>query len=205
MSMDYWEYQQEAAMDAYYEELYLTEFKDRAIEEFTEERLRSYYIDHPKLIENAFNTLHEAKKIQEVSPTASILLAAISIELCFKIGILKPIIFGFVHSETAAEVISNMTIKQTGIDRFKSLLITLLKDISSVDISKYCRDKATKPLWDERDEIQKLRNRISHQGILCTSKDSAFAICVAEAITTELLPNILGSLGMKISNGEIVE
>ncbi len=203
--MDYWECQQEEAMSEYYEELYLTEFKERAIDEFTEERLRSYYVEHPELITNALTALKEAKQVESTSPTSSVLLAAISIELGFKIGILKPIVFGFVHSEAAAEAISNMTIKQTGIDRFKNLLITLLNDISSIDISKFTRNGVTKSLWDERNEIQKLRNDISHQGKLCSPTESNFAIAVAESILSELLPKILESISLNITNGEIVE
>ena len=205
MSMELWEYQQEEAMSEYYEELYLSEFKERAIDEFTEERLRSYYIDHPDLIISALNALTEAKKVETTSPTSSILLAAISIELGFKIGILKPIVFGFVHSEAAAEAISNITIKQTGIDRFKNLLITLLNDISSVDISKFTRNGITKPLWDERSEIQILRNKISHQGKIFTLVESNFAISVAESVLYELLPAILTSINLDIINGRIVE
>jgi len=205
MSMDYWEYQQEEAMSEYYEGLYLSEFKERAIDEFTKERLRSYYIDHPELIISALAALTEAKKVENTSPTSAILLAGISIELGFKIGILKPIVFGFVHSEAAAEAISNMTIKQTGIDRFKGLLITLLNDISSVDISKFTRNGVKKPLWDERNEIQKLRNDISHQGKICTFTESNFAIAVAESILSELLPQILTSINLNITNGKIVE
>ncbi len=205
MSMELWEYQQDEAISEYYEELYLTEFKERAIDEFTEERLRSYYVEHPKLLTNALTALKEAKKVESTSPTSSVLLAAISIELGFKIGILKPIVFGFVHSEAAAEAISNMTIKQTGIDRFKKLLITLLNDISSIDISKFTRNGVTKPLWDERNEIQKLRNDLSHKGKLCSIAESNFAIAVAESMLSELLPKILDSINLNITNGEIVE
>jgi len=205
MSMDYWEYQQEEAMSEYYEGLYLSEFKERAIDEFTKERLRSYYIDHPELIISALAALTEAKKVENTSPTSAILLAGISIELGFKIGILKPIVFGFVHSEAAAEAISNMTIKQTGIDRFKDLLITLLNDISSVDISRFTRNGVKNTLWGERSEIQKLRNNISHQGTICTLTESNFAIAVAESILSELLPQILTSINLNITNGKIVE
>lgn len=200
-----WEYEQEAAMAEYYEELYLSEFKDRAIEEFTEERLRSYYIDHPELFKSALQVLSEAKKVVTISPTSAVLLAAISIEIGFKIGMLKPIVFGFVHSEAAAESISDMVIKQTGIDRFKNLLVTLLKDISSVDITMFCRSGINKPLWGERDEVQKLRNQIAHRGSLCSAQDAQLAIDVANSVFNELIPNILNSLDLKILNCEIVE
>ncbi|MBE3705320.1 hypothetical protein HJ207_22835 [Vibrio parahaemolyticus] len=205
MGMDYWECQQDEAMSAYFEERYVEEFKDRAVEEFTAERLRSYYVDNDSLLDNAIKALDEAKKVESLSPTSAVLMAAISLETSFKIGLLKPIVFGFVHSEAVAESISNTVIKQTGIDRFKALLVTLLKDISHIDIAKYCRAGKTVALWDERGQVQTLRNAISHRGTLNSSQESQFAIEVAEAVLTDLIPQILGSLGLKIQHGKIVE
>jgi hypothetical protein len=202
--MDYWEYQQDEAMSEYYEELYLSEFKERAIQEFTAERLSSYYIDNSNLLSDSFRALDEAKKVASLSPTSGLIMAAISIEIAFKIGLLKPIVFGFVHSEAVAESISDTVIKQTGIDRFKVLLVTLLKDISHVDIVTYKRARQQKSLWDERGRVQVLRNAISHRGSLSSVTDCQFAIDVADAVLNELLPVVLNSLGLSLQNKVIV-
>jgi hypothetical protein len=77
--------------------------------------------------------------------------------------------------------------------------------IISIDISKFTRNGVTKPLWDERNEIQKLRNDLSHKGKLCSIVESNFAIAVAESMLSELLPKILDSINLNITNGEIVE
>lgn len=206
MSMDYWEYQQDEAMSEYYEELYLSEFKERAIDEFTAERLSSYYIDNSNLLVDSFRAIEEAKKVASLSPTSGLIMAAISIEIAFKIGLLKPIVFGFVHSEAVAESISDTVIKQTGIDRFKALLVTLLKDISHVDIVTYKRaGQQQQSLWDERGKVQTLRNAISHRGTLSSVADCQFAIDVAEAVLNELLPEVLSPLGLNLQNKVIVE
>ncbi|MCL1044931.1 hypothetical protein L2737_06260 [Shewanella electrodiphila] len=206
MSMDYWEYQQEEAMSEYYEELYLSEFKERAIDEFTAERLCSYYVDNSKLLDDSFRAFDEAKKVAALSPTSGLIMAAISIELAIKIGLLKPIVFGFVHSEAVAESISNTVIKQTGIDRFKALLVELLKNISQIDIVTYKRTgQQNMSLWDERGKVQTLRNSISHRGSLTSAQDCQLAIDIADAVLNELLPDVLASLGLRIQNKIIVE
>lgn len=206
MSMDYWEYQQDEAMSEYFEELYLAEFRERAIDEFTAERLSSYYVDNSTLLVDSFRALEEAKKVYSLSPTSGFIMAAISIEIAFKIGLLKPIVFGFVHSEAVAESISNTVIKQTGVDRFKALLITLLKDISDVDIVTYKRaGQQQQSLWDERGKVQSLKNAISHRGSISSVQDCQFAIDVADAVLGELLPEVLTSLELRLENKLIVE
>ena len=57
MSMDLWEYERDEAMAAYAEELYENELKDRAIEEFTEERLTSFYFENPTILKKPFEIL----------------------------------------------------------------------------------------------------------------------------------------------------
>ncbi|WP_435235013.1 hypothetical protein ACR30L_14785 [Psychromonas sp. PT13] len=205
MSMDLWEYQQDEVMSEYYQELCLSEFQERAIDEFTAERLSSYYVENSNLLVDSFRALEEAQKVSSLSPTSGLIMAAISIEIALKIGLLKPIVFGFVHSEAVAESISNAVVKQTGIDRFKTLLVTLLKEISHVDIVTYKRSGTKLSLWDERGEVQKRRNMISHKGSLSSSQDCQFAIDVAEAILNELLPDVLTSLNLHLQNKVIVE
>lgn len=205
MSMDYWEYQQEAAYEAYMDEMYENEFRERAIEEFTEERLRSYYLENPEILINSLRVLNEAKSLLPTSPTASLLMSAIAIETGFKSGILKPIIYGFIHSDVAAEAISNITLKQNGVDRFGSLLVTLLSDLSEIDINTYKRKGSSQNLWVERTDIQKVRNKISHRADICTVSEAQMAFYVGSGVLLELIPDILSTLGFHINiKGEVV-
>ena len=206
MSMDLWEYQQEEAMAAYHEELYENEFRERAIDEFTGERLTSYYFENPTILKNSFEILKESKLVLDASPSASLLLSCSSIEVSIKAGILKPIIYGLVHSEMAAEIIAETAIKQPGLDRFRDLLAKLIDDIASFDIKSFKRVNAAKSLWNERAEIQKIRNGIAHKAEKCTKDEAQFSIEVAEAVLQQLIPTILYSLDLSISSqGEVIE
>ena len=206
MSMDLWEYEQDAAMAAYQEDLYENVLKDRAIEEFTEERLTSFYFENPTILKKPLEILNEAKLVLKHSPSASLLLSCSSIEVSIKVGILKPIIYGFIHSDIAAEIIADTTIKQAGLGRFRDLLAKLIKDVASIDIKSFKRTDTTKTLWNERSDIQKIRNNISHKAIKCGHEDAQASIDVAEAVLLQLIPNILSALNLKInSQGEVVK
>jgi len=111
-----------------------------------------------------------------------------------------------VHSEMAAEIIADTAIKQTGLDRFRELLAKLINDVASFDIKSFKRNGSTKSLWNERSEIQILRNNIAHKATKCTSEEAQFSIDVANAVFQELIPNILSALNLEInSQCEVVE
>ncbi|MGD1857707.1 MAG: hypothetical protein ACFB2W_26020 [Leptolyngbyaceae cyanobacterium] len=199
MGMELWEIQQEEVMSAYYEEMYENELKERAIEEFTAERLSSYYFQHPNILQSSFSILKESKLVAEYSASASLLLSCSSIEVSIKAGILKPIIYGLVHSEMAAEIIAETAIKQTGLDRFRELLAKLVNDIASLDIQSFKRNGSTKILWKERQEIQVIRNKIIHKAERCDLPKANFSISVADSVLNELIPNILSALNLEIN------
>ncbi len=206
MGMDLWEYQQEEAMAAYHEELYEKEFKERAIEEFTEERLTSFYFEHPNILKESYEIFNESIMVMKHSPSASLLLSCSSIEVSIKVGILKPIIYGFVHSEMAAEIIADTAIKQTGLDRFRDLLAKLINDVASFDIKSFKRNGSAKSFWNERSEIQIIRNNIAHKAVKCTAEEAQFSIDVASALFQELIPKILSALNLETnSQCEVVE
>lgn len=206
MSMELWEYQQEEAMSAYHEELYENELKERAVEEFTEERLQSFYIENPYILKKPIEFLNESKLIATHSPTASLLLSCSAIEVSIKLGILKPIIYGFVHSDVAAELIADSAIRQTGLDRFRELLAKLLMDVASIDIVQFRRVNASKTLWSERVDVQKIRNNITHKTEKCTEEDAGLSIVIAEVFLTQLIPQILLSMNLELNaQGEVVE
>lgn len=205
MSMDYWEAQQDAAYDSYLEELYEEEFKERAIEEFTEERLRSYFLEFPHVAQNALAAHSEAKTLLTVSPSASLVFSAIAIEVGIKAALLKPVVCGLIHSEATANLISDFVLRQTGIDRFRKLIFAIVKELSNIDLRAYVRPGATKNLWEERAEVQRVRNNISHRGQMCITEDAEFALEVASSILERLLPDVLHSLGLCMdSQGEII-
>jgi len=199
VSIDRYEAEREEAYDEFVsslaEELY-EEHRDQAIDEFVTERLQSYYHSNPLIATKAVNFLNLSAERTSSDPTASLLYSAISTEVILKSVILKPIVSGLVHSESVAELISTLLVKQTGIDRFKELIFRILEDNISLPggAAGYCRENSNVSLWKEREKIQALRNNVAHQANTCSEHDAELSYQVAMAFLglTEKLINSLG-------------
>ena len=73
----------EIARDEWYSNL-VDDISRQAVNEFTCDRLRSYYIAHASLAVDAFAMYDEALKALESSPSAALVLATTSIEVVLK-------------------------------------------------------------------------------------------------------------------------
>lgn len=208
MSIDWYEAEQEQAysefVDSLAKELY-EEHKERAIEEFVSERLSSYYIEHSHIAEQAILFLKRAKFYRESDPVVSLLFSSTATEVLLKTVLLKPIVYGLVHTESLAELIASGLVKQTGIDRFKELVFGILEHHIEFEegIHKYCRDGSETPLWKERENIQNVRNAVLHQAKLCTEAESEISYEVAMAFT-RLTNILLSSIGFKFTKGGVI-
>lgn len=185
MSMDYWEAEQESAyasfMNALSAELY-EEHRDRAINDFVYQRLKSYYSLHPNIAKESVSILMESRNVFDASPTASLMLSASATEVLIKNVLLKPIVYGSVHRESLANLISEMLANQTGIDKFRNLLFGILSEFVNFgeDFKDYKRSGSKKTLWEERSDVHKIRNKIAHEAILCSASDARLSLGVAE-------------------------
>jgi hypothetical protein len=199
MSIDWFEAQQEVAysamMESLAEELY-PEQKEQAIDEFIDERLKSYYLKNNEIAVNAVSFIKQAKESVNVDPTASLIYSSIATEVILKSVLLKPIVFGLVHTESLVELISEMLIKQNGLDRFKKLVFSILENHIEFDggIEKYKRDGSSIGLWNERAEIQKTRNDVMHKAQKCSVEqaEASYSVSVVFFRLTELLINHIG-------------
>ena len=209
MSMDYYEAQQEAAheefLDALSEELY-DEHKDRAISEFVEKRLKSYYSKNTDIAINVIGYIKKSKALLDAEPTSSLMYSSIAAEVILKSLLLKPVVFGLVHTESLAELVSSMLIKQTGIDRFKKLVFEILENHIEFEdgFENYIRDGSKVNLWVERKTIQDLRNKIMHQAIFCNKSEAklSYLITITFFYLTKLL---IENVGFKIeSDGKLL-
>jgi hypothetical protein len=72
--------EEDARYDQWMTELYVEHSKE-AIEEFTVERLQSYYLKDPLLANAAAQSLKESRVLPVEHPTASFVFAAIAIEV----------------------------------------------------------------------------------------------------------------------------
>lgn len=190
----------EYAYDQYMSELY-EEHKKEAIEEFTSERLRSYYSDNRLLAKPAFEALAEAKTLVEVNTSAGLVFAAISTEVGLKEALLKPIVSGMVHTASAASLITNLVVSHQGMDRYRELLLQTLREHGGVDLDTYKRPKSTKPIWEEIREVQKRRNLIIHKAESASREQAALALGVAVTIIEELFPKVVNKMGLHIHDG----
>lgn len=194
MSMTEHEAWQEEWLDVLY-----NEHREQAMEEFTAERLHSYYLDNRSINQPALHALAEARKLIDEHPTAAHIFASIAIEVGLKIALLKPIVYGLVHSESAAGIITDLAIWHTG-DRFQKILFKILSDHGGVDLSTFQRKEARKKLWEEIQDVHKKRNVILHRGELISHEDAKQSIVVAAAILEDLFPKVIKAIGLSVSD-----
>jgi hypothetical protein len=186
------------------EDLYRQHY-DEAVKEFTAERLKSYYVAHPALAEPAHGILHDAQSLMESNRRASLVFAVIAIELAIKTLLLKPIVFGLVHIEVLASLITELTIQHTGMERFEDLLAKILAQFGGVDLKSFKRAGSAKTLMTEVKEVQKLRNAVIHRGEKITeSATTTLAVAAASALLNNIFPEVLANLGLHLHAPGIV-
>ena len=199
----------DAAWEEFYdkmsEELY-QEHKDQAINEFTEEQLQSFYLENQNLMRPAVDAIQEGKKLQEDQYFSAALVFFVSaIEILLKTTLLKPVIYGLIHNEVLAEVIAENFLKQSGLDRYKKLMSKIFQEVANVDLSHVKRESSDKLLIVECDEIQKIRNRIIHQGFKCLPDDAELSNLVAASVFGSIVKPFLYSIGLTVvERGEII-
>jgi len=196
MSMSRGEY----AYDEYMSDLYEDHAK-QAIEEFTGERLCSYYSRNELLAKPAFDFLSEAKKQNELNPTVGLLFAVIATEAGLKATLLKPIVYGLVHDELAASLITDLTVSHTGMDRYRTLLLHILQEHGGVDLNTFKRAESCKTLWEELKEVQKIRNFIMHRADKASRENADLALDVASEILEKIFPEVVARMGFHLHDG----
>ena len=204
MSMEPWEADQEAFIDALANELY-EEHRDQAIEEFVGSRMRSYYETHRTIPVGPLLFLRKAKELVESEPTASLLLSCAATEVVLKDVLVKPVVFGLVHTDSLAELIASHLVRQSGIDRFKEIVFQILDH--HIDFgegfSKYKRPGSTKALWIERGDIQGVRNGVVHRAEFCGEESAQRSLEIGAAFFS-LTKTLVEGFGFRIdTDGQI--
>ncbi len=126
-----------------------------------------------------------------------IMIAAIAMEVALKATLLKPIIYGLVHTESVATLITNLTISHR-MDRYEDLLFKILKDHGKIDFKKFKRDGSSTFLWKEIKSFQLLRNDIMHKAETAKSADCQLAIGVASALLETIFTQLLKEMGFHL-------
>lgn len=148
--------------DEYMDELY-KEHAEEAIAEFTAERLQSYYIRHPLLCEPTAKALSEARSLSEQHSSAALVFAFISIETAVKKVLLKPVVYGLIHDESTADLVTEFMFWRIRISKkFKNLLFNILAAHGGIDLRVFKRETSRATLWEEIRVVQNVRHRIVH-------------------------------------------
>lgn len=190
----------EAQYEEYMEELY-EEHKEQAIQEFIDERLQSYYGDHRLLAEPAFNALAEAKKLIEDYATAAFLFSAIAVEVGLRETLVKPIVFGLVHTLSVASLITDMVLSRPDQKKYRDLILHLIREHCGVDLHTYKRPDSRRPIWEEITNVKKKRDMIVHQAQTATSDEAILALGVASTVIENLFPTVVGKMGLHLHEG----
>ena len=185
MSYSYEDAMQDAAYDQVVEEI-LEDNKDQIIEEFVAERLGSYYTEHPDLDGPAKSALQEARVLLDFSSTASLVFSRSATEIAIRDVLLRPVIYGMVHDESTANIISELVL---GNRQFTGLLFSILEK-HGVDLKETTRPSSSDNLWKEIEEIKDLRNGIVHHGKKATREDAVVSLELAEIIIEGVFPHL---------------
>jgi len=187
----------EAEYEEFMEKLY-EEHKEQAIEEFTTELLQSYYGNHKLLAKPAFDALTEARNLMNTSITAGLIFSAIAMEVALKETLLKPIVFGLVHTASVASLVTDLVMGHRSMDRYKDLLLQILREHGGVDLQSYNRTDSNQSIWDEIKRVQTKRNLILHTGKMATKEESSLALGVASTIIETLFPSVVTRMGLHL-------
>jgi hypothetical protein len=191
--------EQDARLDEYLvqmSERFYPEHKEQAIEEFTIERLQSFYLKNPDILTPGIRMYIEARELQEKHPSASYVFATSAIELFLKSSLLKPVVYGLVHNESLAEIIVETALSSSGFKRYNKLLSGLFSELLGIDINKVKSFGSDKFLLKEVSDVQDKRNNIIHQGIIVDKDDAKFAIDVAYGVLHRIINPMLLGIGL---------
>lgn len=186
------------------EELY-PDHKEQAIDEFTTERLQSFYLKNPAVLSSGIKMYIEARELEQNHSEASFVFATSAIEIFLKGSLLKPVVYGLIHNEPLAEIIVEIALRQTGFTRYKKLLSGLFMELVGIDVKKIHRVGSSDFLLSEVSAIQDIRNKIIHQGISITQKDANFAINVAYGVLHQIVNPMLLAIGLWMDKKGIVK
>jgi hypothetical protein len=201
--------EEDAARDAFYEqiseELY-PDHKDRAISDFTSDRLTSFYVTHPNVMQPAVGALQEGRLLLDLQRyAAAVVFFTSSIELLLKATLLQPVVYGLVHHPGLADIIMDHALGQTGFDRYQKLLANLFAELAGMDVKSISRHGSPKGLLVECTELQKLRNDIIHKGANCDADEAKRSLDVAVATYELIVREMLGALGLYVGEQGVIQ
>jgi hypothetical protein len=166
------------------------------IDQFTFERLQSFYLANPNVAERAFSALQEARALNRLHPSAALIFAAVAIEVGLKDTLLKPILHGMVSIDSAAALVAALVPDQHN-DRFKKVLFGILKEVGGVDLPSFKRPGSNQALWEEIAKVRNQRNEIMHSASQVASGEAENSIQIASTVLEVLFPKVITELSLE--------
>jgi len=185
-------------------EMLYQEHRAQAIEEFTIERLQSFYNAHPDLAGPALRALAEARRLSSLHPESALVFAAIAMELGIKTVLLKPVVHGLVHQESTAALITDMVLSYTAFQKYRGLLFQILSDHGGIDLRIYRRPGSSIDIWAEVSQVLALRNAIVHRGETVDVRNVDLAVATASTVMEVLIPEVLRHIGLHLHDGRTI-
>lgn len=193
---DWLEFQDDAAYDEYAVKEYEAEIAEEGVEAFSRERLQAYYRQNPTVAQKPLRALRTAESLADASPSASLVFAAVCLELTVKNVILHPLVYGLVHNEAVARFVAQYAVGRGGASRFDRLLLRLLHELADVDLAAYRRQGVTLTLWEEVLCVTNLRNIVLHCGQEATDDQARTARDVSRTLLCVVFPEVVQALDM---------
>jgi hypothetical protein len=179
--------------DSYHEDI------SRAIEEFIDDRQKSYYIANPTVAEPASKLLTEARDLFALTHYGvAQVMAGAAAEVTLGDALLKPMVYGFSHSDTVAGLIVDIVNDTKHVYKFKALIIEIVSQFSGISLTS--STDGSKSLWEFVRNVAKQRNQVLHgEGLLTVTKEQAEeAIVVATTLVETVFPALLARLGLHL-------
>ena len=189
----------------YWEDKYKA-IEEYLAEEILPERLEAFYLRKSNIIQAPLDLLIEAKELYQLKRySASQVFAGAALEVTFKDVLLKPIVSGMIHNDTVAEIIIDIFSSHIReIDKFKGLLINVIKEVSGINLSEYKLENSKQTIWEQATEVRKQRNALLHKATPATSEEAELSLSVAAFVLEDLFPRILKKIGLRLTSDNLI-
>jgi len=207
MSYDWSDAAYDEAMDNLYEDFAKTAHEDdriydRIVEQFKDSRLCAFYVEHPDISKAARDMLSEAMKLKDESSRSSLIMAAAASEICLRDALLTPIIYGSFHSDSSGDLIASLIV-DTKNNRVIKALLDIFARHTGIELRQYVRSGSAKTLWQELNEMRRIRNAILHRGDGAAYEEAVLSIEAADCLLNLIFPHTLTKLGLHLHGGTI--
>ena len=172
------------------------ELYGEVINQFTLDRLQSYYLANPGVASRARWALDQATGFLAAHSEAALVFAAMAAEVVLKAGLLKPILHGLVHDESLALIIAELVPEQRN-KAFQRLLFGILREYGGLDLGTFKRPGISKTLWDEMEFVQQRRNALIHRAEPVPQVDAQLAVDIARVLVHDLFGQVVRKLGLR--------